>query len=45
MDDRDMTQPIPCPHAGYTYFPKVRGVISMALKVNTPCTHRNIYIR
>lgn len=36
MDDRAMNQPIAWPHSGYTYFPNVRGVISMALKVNTP---------
>lgn len=31
-----MNQPMTCPHIGYTYFPRVRGVISMALKVKTP---------
>lgn len=36
MEDKAMNQPITWPHSGYTYFPKVRGVISMALKVNTP---------
>lgn len=36
MEERDISQPMPCPQAGYTYFPRVRGVISMALNVNTP---------
>lgn len=41
MEDSAMSQPMTWPHIGYTYLPRVRGVISMALKVNTPCNHRH----
>lgn len=43
MDDSDMSQPMAWPHIGYTYFPRVRGIISMALKVNTPYNNENIF--
>lgn len=43
MDDRAMNQPMTWPHIGYTYLPRVRGVISMALNVNTP--YRNEHFR